>query len=307
MIIKIKDWKKFQHFKDRTPPWVKLYRDLLDDPDWHELDGRSAKVLTMLWLIASEDETQSGTLPCIRKLSFRLRMKESEVKQELEKLSHWLISERYHDDITAISGRYHDDTPETETEAETETEKTAKTEKSVSTDFVFPEDFLIFWKSYPQAMRKEKQNALKAWKSALKAVRAEEILACLESAKRGWSQRDGFVPSPPYPAKWLKNAPWLDSTPEQRELELGVSAQTEVPGQPLWSAVRRDIEQHVGPGVFAGLIAPLKCSIDKNIVVLQTASKFQQQHITQQYGSLIKNLFAKHDQKIIWGGIKHGS
>jgi hypothetical protein len=29
--IRIKNWAQFQHFKDRKPPWVKLYRDLLDD------------------------------------------------------------------------------------------------------------------------------------------------------------------------------------------------------------------------------------------------------------------------------------
>ena len=118
--MKIKDWSKFQHFKDRTPPWIKLYRDLLDDPDWHELDGDSAKVLTMLWLIASEDETHQGNLPCTRKLAFRLRIKEDKLKQQLTNLSHWLIQS----DIKSISSRYQDDAPETETETETETEKT---------------------------------------------------------------------------------------------------------------------------------------------------------------------------------------
>lgn len=110
MTYRIKDWSKFQHFKDRNPPWVKLYRDILDDPDWHELDGESAKILTMLWLIASEDETHTGTLPDDRKLSFRLRIKESQLKQTLNKLSHWLIQ----DDISLISEQYQNDAPETE-------------------------------------------------------------------------------------------------------------------------------------------------------------------------------------------------
>jgi hypothetical protein len=121
MTIRIKDWGKFQHFKDRTPPWVKLYRDILDDPDWHELDGTSAKVLTMLWLIASEDDTHTGALPDIRKLAFRLRIEESKLNQILSKLSHWLI----HDDIEAITERYQHDAPETETETEKETKKKA--------------------------------------------------------------------------------------------------------------------------------------------------------------------------------------
>ena len=116
--MRIKDWGKFQHFKDRTPPWVKLYRDLLDDPDWHELDGDTAKYLVMLWLIASEDENKKGGLPDSRKLAFRLRTTEAKINHALTKLSHWLIR----DDIVTISERYRGDAPETETETETETD-----------------------------------------------------------------------------------------------------------------------------------------------------------------------------------------
>ena len=109
--LQVKNWKKFQHFKDRMPPWIKLYRDLLDDPDWYELDPKLCKLLIMLWLIASEDEEKEGCLPNIRKLSFRLRIPEHQLKQYLIKLEQWV-------DIKMISERYQDDTPETETETE---------------------------------------------------------------------------------------------------------------------------------------------------------------------------------------------
>jgi len=125
--MKIKNWSKFQHFKDRKPPWVKLYRDLLDDIEWHELDPKAAKVLVMLWLIASEDE---GSIPPNKQLAFRLRMSEKETEVCISKLSHWLEQ----DDDNVISTRYQDDAPETETETETETEK--KTE----TDIICPPD-----------------------------------------------------------------------------------------------------------------------------------------------------------------------
>ena len=114
--MQIKNWKKFQHFKDRKPPWVKLYRDLLDDIEWFELDPKAAKVLTMLWLIASEDD---GNIPTVKQLAFRLRMSEKETEVCISKLSHWLIQ----DDNTTISTRYQDDAPETETETELEIEK----------------------------------------------------------------------------------------------------------------------------------------------------------------------------------------
>ena len=89
--MKIKSWKKFQHFKDRTPPWIKVYRELLDDPDWYLLTGEQAKILVMLWLVASEDENKKGNLPSIYKLSFRLRMDEGELIEVLQSLKHWLI------------------------------------------------------------------------------------------------------------------------------------------------------------------------------------------------------------------------
>lgn len=114
-MIEIKDWKKFQHFKDRRPPWIKLYRELLDDPDWHALAAEDAKILVMLWLVASENY---GTLPDTRKLAFRLRLPLLVIDQTLARLSHWLIL----DDIMLASRRYQDDTPEGETETETETE-----------------------------------------------------------------------------------------------------------------------------------------------------------------------------------------
>ena len=121
--MKIKNWSKFQHFKDRRPPWVKLYRDLLDDMEWHQLDPLASKVLVTLWLLASEDENQEGELPDIKTIAWRLRLTEKQVSECVSKLSHWLE----HDDITVISDGYHDDRPETETETETKKERETKT------------------------------------------------------------------------------------------------------------------------------------------------------------------------------------
>ena len=114
--MRVKNFAKFQHFKDRSPPWVKLYRDILDDPDWHELDAEAAKVLVMLWLIASEDESKQGKLPELKKLSFRLRIEQKRLEKLCINLSHWLE----HDDINVISDVYQLDAPERETERETE-------------------------------------------------------------------------------------------------------------------------------------------------------------------------------------------
>jgi hypothetical protein len=126
--MKIKNWSKFQHFKDRKPPWVKLYRDVLDDMEWYELDPLASKVLVMCWLIASEDD---GRLPNSKTLAFRLRMTEKQTIECLNKLSHWLEQ----DDINEISEQYQVDSLEKEIETKEETKKETK---KIATDVACP-------------------------------------------------------------------------------------------------------------------------------------------------------------------------
>lgn len=45
-IIVITGWDRFQHYKDRDPPWVKLYRDILTSESW--LLGTDASRLVQL-------------------------------------------------------------------------------------------------------------------------------------------------------------------------------------------------------------------------------------------------------------------
>lgn len=157
--FKVKNWKRFQHFKDRSPPWIKLYRDLLDDPDWHQLDGNAAKFLVMLWLVASEDKDKEGKLPDMRKLAFRLHMEEHEVKALCSRLSHWLDQV----DIKLISDGYQLDAPETETETE-KTSCAVSPHEAVSKDEL--DGFSECWNAYPKRQggnsRKEAGKAYRA-------------------------------------------------------------------------------------------------------------------------------------------------
>ncbi len=76
MPMRIKNWLRFQHFKDRKPPWIKLYREILDDLEWHRLSGDAAKSLVMIWLISSESD---GYIPDAKTLAFRLRTSERQI------------------------------------------------------------------------------------------------------------------------------------------------------------------------------------------------------------------------------------
>lgn len=132
MSYKIRNWENYQHFKNgsRNPPWIKLYKDLLNNPEWHELDGDSCKVLIMLWMVASEDH---GKLPDLKKVAFRLRMDESKLNKVISKLSGWVLP----NDIKMISPRYQDDIAEEkrkEVEVEVEREIKVEVEKEVEVE-----------------------------------------------------------------------------------------------------------------------------------------------------------------------------
>ena len=51
--LRVKNWSKFQHYKDRRPPWIKLYPSLLQDYDYSLLSDNSKLTLLHIWMLAS--------------------------------------------------------------------------------------------------------------------------------------------------------------------------------------------------------------------------------------------------------------
>jgi hypothetical protein len=91
-ILRIKGWARFQHYKHRRPPWIRLHRSLLDDPTWHGLPLASRALAPMLWLLASESEL--GIIDCASDvLAFRLRLASSVLAEALNPLISvgWII------------------------------------------------------------------------------------------------------------------------------------------------------------------------------------------------------------------------
>jgi len=133
-MYRIKDWNKFQHYKTGrgAPPWIKLYRDLLNDREWFSLAPEAAKFLISCWLLAAEND---GCLPDIDTLAFRLRLASKETVKLLSLCNSWIIN----DDSTLLAERYQVATPETETETETETEKDKR--KNIARGSRLPQDW----------------------------------------------------------------------------------------------------------------------------------------------------------------------
>lgn len=104
MRIEIAKWGTFQHFTDRDPIWIKLYRELRNKREWRTLPPPEAKCLIDLWMLASEQPTPGVIDLDIEALAWELRAKESDV----QKLAQAIAA---HGFITLISDGYQADTP----------------------------------------------------------------------------------------------------------------------------------------------------------------------------------------------------
>ncbi len=73
-MLKVKNWKRFQHYRDRNPPWIKLHFTLLTSSDWVALNDASRVLAIACMLIASRNEGQIDDSPLglayIRRVAF---------------------------------------------------------------------------------------------------------------------------------------------------------------------------------------------------------------------------------------------
>ncbi len=133
--IKIYEWDKFQHYKKRNPPWIKLYSKLLEDDDFDCLPDDSKLLFFCLLLFASR-RNNNVSLNYIF-LQKRLPITKKITKKTLQPLIDAEFIECYQGDSKVIAGKEQDATPETETETETETKQSkAKQSKDKYLDFV---------------------------------------------------------------------------------------------------------------------------------------------------------------------------
>lgn len=51
--FRIKNWERFQHYKERNPPWIKFHTVVLDDPQIYALSEPQRCHLFQIWLLAA--------------------------------------------------------------------------------------------------------------------------------------------------------------------------------------------------------------------------------------------------------------
>lgn len=196
MIITPKNWKDFQHYKDRSPTWIKLHRSLLDDFDFWCLPVASRALAPCLWLLASEYEDGKITAS-LDELAFRFRMTRGEVGDALAPL----IERGFFDASEPLADCKQVASPEKrreETERETEEEK-RQTRARVRAEDDWPEDYREqFWALYPNKVGKPKALS-KLDQCRNRGVRWSAIIDGLESyirtkpPDRQWLNPETFI------------------------------------------------------------------------------------------------------------------
>ena len=59
-LLQVKNWDKFQHYRDRKPPWIKLATDTFQDPTFARLQSASKLLAICIWTLASR--SHNGTI-----------------------------------------------------------------------------------------------------------------------------------------------------------------------------------------------------------------------------------------------------
>src|SRR6185312_3836651 len=203
--LKVKKWEQFQHYKRRNPPWIRLYRRIVDDADFQCLPLASRALAPMLWLIASE--TLDGTIHCKPgALSFRLRQSISELLEGLIPLMDKGFIEGFGDfAIEVLAPRLHGATPEAEAEAEAEKIQSQKHVRQTPPDECLREDFGRFWDVYPK--HEDRREAWQVWRRLTVSDRLAAYAGVLRWRESGRWHDPQFVPGP---AKYLRRRKWED-------------------------------------------------------------------------------------------------
>lgn len=217
--IRIKNWSEYQHYKDRSAPWIKLHKELLSSHFWVMANDASKLLAICIMLLAQRNDNK---IPHDSEYIKRFGHLESDPNLapllEFELIELIDENECLQDASKILATCY----PEGEGEGEKE-KPFDRSEKKPS--LKIPDGFNTFWQKYPRKVAKPK--AIKSW---MKINPDENTLAIIISAidrdmkSDQWKRDNGqFIP---HPATWLNNMRWEDEEKTTKQPEEEWSKET---------------------------------------------------------------------------------
>lgn len=207
--LKIANWARWQSYRsDRgAPPWIKLHRSLLRNPEWSCLSDAEKGQLVSLWILAAD---KGGRIPDDPGVLKRVCSLTKNPDLELFILLGFIEKRRQRDAKVTTKGSRFDRT-ETETDKREKKEGERKTEppSSPPRGTRALNGFDQFWEAYPKKVGKG--AARKTWARILPTPELlQEILNSLGEQKYSdtWVRDAGrYIP---HPTTWLNQERWAD-------------------------------------------------------------------------------------------------
>ena len=195
--LEVKNWEEFQHYKDRSPPWIKFHRSLLTDYDFGCLQDASKLHLVLIWLFASQCDNKIPDDP-----EYLQRALHLEQPPDLKLLVAKGFLLRKQSASKPLAACQQSAMPEAEAE-----------ERRVTVKDSTNESFTAFWSAYPKKVAKA--DAVKAWKGAKGDKHLHAILADIGRRKlNGWTDPK-FIP---HPSTYLRGRRWEDEDTTSKEV-----------------------------------------------------------------------------------------
>lgn len=197
--LRVKDWEKFQHYKDRNPPWIKLDTQTFSNYDFQRLQDASKLLAVCIWTLASRyKDPKLGLVPNdLEYIKRQCNLGDFVKVQHLKEL----INQGYIiDDSEVLADCKQDAIPETYSK-ETYS-KEAEAENTLG-------DFENFWNVYGKIGNK--QQAIKSYNKTLKLGMSHEKIingvGKYQNYCRSIGQEQRFIK---HASTWLNNRGWED-------------------------------------------------------------------------------------------------
>lgn len=184
-MIKIVNWDKWQSYrKDRgTPPWIKIHRNLMSNPEWATLSDAEKGQLVSIWITAAD---KNGEITADKNIIKKMCMLDN--APDINKFIQlgFLTKERQPHDAP-----------------EAEAYSTEEEEKESIVDF---EGFWKGWESYKTG-KGSKSDANSAYLKALKKIAHEDLITARDNYCKFCESTDCNTKNV---FRWLKKEGWED-------------------------------------------------------------------------------------------------
>jgi hypothetical protein len=245
MILQPKNWQSFQQYKDRSPQWIKLHRDILNDFEFSRLPLGAKAVAPLLWVLASEyaegiidasldeiafrirvtkEELSSGLDPLIKAGFFvvlpgavKAPVRVDTVRLDTADLDECTEAYRSVQDCTEA----YENVPREEKRREREETESSAVASAPRRDDEFEE----FWENYPRRDgANPKEPAAKLFRAAVKSgTDSQRIIAGVKRCRVVEAGKIG-TPYIPQAVKWLRDKRWNDYLAEAVTAEKATEA-----------------------------------------------------------------------------------